>query len=148
MRSRCARVSSIHNTVLTSRVREMRRRRDIHPARVRKKRRKGYMDRRTNASACIHYIRRVMRPTFIGQLATPRRQSELFAGPSRSLVSLFQFGSGLLLAPLPTVPSLPVPPRPPAGLFRSLAFLGSGREIYKADQEFPASPGRAEKRIV
>lgn len=120
--------------------------------------RKGCVDRYTSA-ACIHYSSRVMRPTFIGRLAaTPRspRGSELFAGPSRSLVSLFQFGPRLLRQPSLSSPfsisfSLYLRSRRrrfhPGGLFRFLAFLGSAREIYKAGlQEFPVP--RREKRIV
>lgn len=108
---------------------------------------KGYTNRQKNA-ACIHYSRGVMRPTFIGQLATSRRQSELFAGPSRSLVSLFQFGSDC------TRPLRPPPPSlrrfhsagPPASSASSRFLAPSGRFIKPTRNSPLLSP--EEKRIV
>lgn len=100
--------------------------------------------------ACIRYGRGIMRLTFIGRTCNSSQpESELFAGPSRNLVSLFQFGSDCSRLPASN-PHLSNPLRLHlASLFRFLAFLGSGaRKIYKAGQEFPAPPTRREKRIV
>lgn len=102
-----------------------------------------------NYAACICYSRGIMRSTFIGQLATPRSQS-LNYSPVLPEASQVYFN----LAPDCSSPSLSPAPPPslhpaaarlhPVGLFRFLAFLSSAREIYKADQEFPA-PQREKK---
>lgn len=93
------------------------------------------MDTYMNAT-CIYYNRAgIMRLTFIGQLATPRSQSLNYSPvlPEASQV-YFNLARTALCLPLhPTVARLHS-----VGLFRFLAFLSSTREIYKADQEFPA----------
>lgn len=58
------------------------------------------------SATCINYARKVTRPTFIGQLVTPRSRSELFPGPPGSLASLFQFGPDS--SPFSTLPFSPL----------------------------------------
>jgi len=109
---------------------------------------------------CLIAMRRVMRrPTFIGRLAGRLRAgrgdwmggggggSEIFAGPSRSLVSLFQFGSD------PLQPSLPgfIPRRPPPPLPRSLLGCARARErgeIYKAEPGISSRPEAKKDRLA
>lgn len=99
---------------------------------------------------CIYCRREIMRPTFIGQLATPRQpESELFVAPSRSLVSLFQFGPDCSRPFLPSIPNVSARFHPVPASFASSLFLAPRERFIKPTRNFPLLiPERKKDRLA